>query len=77
MREKETNAAVRSASIPDELVANREYKDSVFRNLFSDKNYMYQLYKVLHPEEKRRLMCTGRRVRQWKRPSITVCPMIY
>ncbi len=51
MREKETNAAILSASIPDELVANREYKDSVFRNLFSDKNYMYQLYKVLHPED--------------------------
>ncbi|MCD7863827.1 MAG: hypothetical protein LUG61_10055 [Lachnospiraceae bacterium] len=31
--------------------ANREAKDSVFRNLFSDKKYLLMLYRTLHPED--------------------------
>lgn len=29
----------------------RKIKDSVFTNLFQDKKYLLQLYKVLHPED--------------------------
>ncbi|MCD8105404.1 MAG: hypothetical protein LUF35_10510 [Lachnospiraceae bacterium] len=29
----------------------RTVKDTVFRNLFSDPNYLIQLYRVLHPED--------------------------
>ncbi len=32
--------------------ANRNVKDSVFRNLFSDKKYLLMLYQTLHPEDK-------------------------
>ncbi|MCD7842527.1 MAG: hypothetical protein LUG56_08685 [Lachnospiraceae bacterium] len=31
--------------------ANRNVKDSVFRNLFSDKKYLLMLYQTLHPED--------------------------
>ncbi|MCD7806889.1 MAG: hypothetical protein LUH19_06055 [Lachnospiraceae bacterium] len=31
--------------------ANRNVKDSVFRNIFSDKRYLLQLYQTLHPED--------------------------
>ncbi|MCD8009965.1 MAG: hypothetical protein LUF34_04075 [Lachnospiraceae bacterium] len=31
--------------------ASRSIKDSVFRNLFSEKKYMLQLYQALHPED--------------------------
>ncbi|MCD8325570.1 MAG: Rpn family recombination-promoting nuclease/putative transposase [Lachnospiraceae bacterium] len=40
------------ASPSDELLVNRNIKDSVFRNLFSDKKYLFQLYQALHPEDK-------------------------
>ncbi len=32
--------------------ANRNVKDSVFRDLFSDKKYLLMLYQTLHPEDK-------------------------
>ena len=32
--------------------AKRTIKDSVFRNLFSQKEYLLQLYQALHPEDK-------------------------
>lgn len=32
--------------------AKRTIKDSVFRNLFSQKKYLLQLYQALHPEDK-------------------------
>lgn len=35
----------------DDLLVNRNIKDSVFRNLFSDKKYLFQLYQALHPED--------------------------
>ncbi|MCD8364280.1 MAG: Rpn family recombination-promoting nuclease/putative transposase [Clostridiales bacterium] len=44
------NNAVSASS--DELLVNRSIKDSVFRNLFSDKKYLFQLYQALHPEDK-------------------------
>ncbi len=31
---------------------NRNVKDSVFCDLFVRKDYLYQLYQVLHPEDK-------------------------
>ena len=31
---------------------NRNIKDSVFCDLFGEKEYLYQLYQVLHPEDK-------------------------
>ncbi len=36
----------------NEILVNRNIKDSVFRNLFSDKKYLFQLYQALHPEDK-------------------------
>ena len=30
---------------------NRKYKDSVFTVLFSSKENLFELYKVLHPED--------------------------
>lgn len=33
-------------------MTNRKSKDSVFVDLFTDKNYVFQLYKELHPEDK-------------------------
>ncbi|MCD8105717.1 MAG: hypothetical protein LUF35_12150 [Lachnospiraceae bacterium] len=41
-----------TSSPSDELLVNRNIKDSVFRNLFSDKKYLFQLYQALHPEDK-------------------------
>ncbi len=38
-------------SHPNRLLVNRNIKDSVFRNLFSDKRYLLQLYQSLHPED--------------------------
>lgn len=40
------------SSASDDLLVNRNVKDSVFRNLFSDKKYLFQLYQALHPEDK-------------------------
>lgn len=34
-----------------EETTNRNSKDSVFVSLFDDKNYVYQLYRELHPED--------------------------
>lgn len=34
-----------------EETTNRKSKDSVFVDLFTDKNYVFQLYKELHPED--------------------------
>lgn len=31
--------------------ANRRSKDSVFVDIFSDVNYVFELYKELHPED--------------------------
>jgi hypothetical protein len=31
-------------------IAKYTVKDSVFRDLFSDKKYLFELYKALHPE---------------------------
>ena len=33
------------------IVPNQKYKDSVFTTLFSDKKNLYELYKVLHPDD--------------------------
>lgn len=35
----------------DSSNANRNYKDSVFKDLFSDKTYLMKLYQELHPED--------------------------
>ncbi|MCD8151352.1 MAG: hypothetical protein LUE92_17785 [Clostridiales bacterium] len=37
--------------VQDTVKANRTVKDSVFRDLFSEKKYLFQLYKALHPED--------------------------
>ena len=34
-----------------EIAIKYKIKDSVFTNLFRDKKYLLQLYKVLHPED--------------------------
>lgn len=34
-----------------EIAIKYKIKDSVFPNLFRDKKYLLQLYKVLHPED--------------------------
>ena len=36
----------------DEEIIKRTVKDSVFTNLFREKEYLLQLYRVLHPEDK-------------------------
>lgn len=36
----------------EQRTPKRKIKDSVFTNLFQDKKYLLQLYKVLHPEDK-------------------------
>ncbi|MCD8131772.1 MAG: hypothetical protein LUE16_10965 [Lachnospiraceae bacterium] len=47
---KEKGAA--SQAEPQEVPkANRNVKDSVFRDIFSDKKYLLQLYQTLHPED--------------------------
>ena len=38
--------------VSDETLVKRNIKDSVFRNLFSDKQYLFQLYQSLHPEDR-------------------------
>ncbi len=35
----------------DGKIINREYQDSVFRDLFKDKSNFLQLYKTIHPED--------------------------
>lgn len=38
--------------LQDDVKANRTVKDSVFRDLFSERKYLFQLYQALHPEDK-------------------------
>ena len=38
-------------SIRETEIAKYTIKDSVFTNLFQDKKYLIQLYRVLHPED--------------------------
>lgn len=35
-----------------ENIVNRKYRDSIFKDLFSDKKYLFKLYQALHPEDK-------------------------
>ena len=37
--------------IGQEAQVKRTIRDSVFTSLFSDKKYLLQLYRVLHPED--------------------------
>lgn len=47
-----SDTAENTAMIEDDLIVSRTVKDSVFRNLFSEKKYLFQLYQALHPEDK-------------------------
>lgn len=47
-----SDTAENTAIIEDDLIVSRTVKDSVFRNLFSEKKYLFQLYQALHPEDK-------------------------
>ena len=35
----------------EDVNTNRKAKDSVFSDLFSDKRYLLELYRALHPED--------------------------
>ncbi|MCD8130019.1 MAG: hypothetical protein LUE16_01860 [Lachnospiraceae bacterium] len=52
----QTPAKEKAADLPSDPrqfpKANRTVKDSVFRDLFSDKKYLLMLYQTLHPEDK-------------------------
>lgn len=49
---KEKAGAINDSAPADvPKVAKRTAKDSVFRDLFSDKRYLLQLYQALHPED--------------------------
>ena len=48
---KQQNGSSDNPSNVTDEVAKHKIKDSVFTNLFKDKKYLFQLYKVLHPED--------------------------
>ena len=43
----------------EKLKVRHNIKDSVFTDLFRDKKYTLQLYKALHPEDKRGTLNNG------------------
>ncbi len=47
-KEKGATSQAKPQEVPK---ANRNVKDSVFRDIFSDKRYLLQLYQTLHPED--------------------------
>ncbi len=49
--ENRQGASMGSLQNMEEKIAKRTIKDSVFTNLFSDKKYLLQLYRALHPED--------------------------
>ena len=50
-KQKDQNQMAKAVLIPLDNKVNRNSKDSVFCDLFSDPQYILQLYKVLHPED--------------------------
>ena len=52
MNNQKKDSSNRSGNgINETEIAKYTIKDSVFTNLFQDKKYLIQLYKVLHPED--------------------------
>ena len=51
-RQKQKHMA-ENTLLPKEAHVNREAKDSVFCDLFGKPEYLFQLYQVLHPEDKK------------------------
>ena len=50
-KQKDQTQMAKAVLIPLDNKVNRNSKDSVFCDLFSDPQYILQLYKVLHPED--------------------------